>query len=243
MPCVDGYAGGWNYGPGETNRADGYDGFVSDGNPFSNKIVLMDEIQNLLQPSAEIQKSKQRVLMLDRLKSMLATATNSVLVGFCATPLTGEHEQAKPLLDVIKGRGNETLTDEGFISYFMSTPSAVFPLVRPKGVPKTLPVDAVIEFPLMNLTKAASDDGESPTKKPKTTKSKKQCGNLAAYVTKMKKGGEDSSKLSTLCSLGQHYSMAGSFNGPVKTIRGAAGKLLKMPFEGEEPDGNMGYHQ
>ena len=36
---------------------------------------------------AEIQKNKNRVLMLDRLKSMLATCRNSVVVGFTATTL------------------------------------------------------------------------------------------------------------------------------------------------------------
>ena len=63
----------------------------------------MDEVQNLLQPSPEILKSKQRVLMLDRLKSLLSTAKNSVIVGFTATPLIGEESlTVKPLLDVIK---------------------------------------------------------------------------------------------------------------------------------------------
>ena len=69
----------------------------------SNKIVLMDEVQNLLQPSPEIQKSKQRVLMLDKLKCMLATATNCVLVGFTATPLSDRADDARSLLDIIKG--------------------------------------------------------------------------------------------------------------------------------------------
>lgn len=35
--------------------------------------------------------------MLDRLKSMLFTARNSVIVGFTATPLTGDDQSAKAM--------------------------------------------------------------------------------------------------------------------------------------------------
>ncbi|KAL3928708.1 MAG: hypothetical protein SGPRY_002276 [Prymnesium sp.] len=223
--CPDGYAGCWNYGPGEHHVTDGYADFVDkqDGNPFSNKIVLMDEVQNLLQPSAEIQKSKQRVLMLDKLKSMLATATNSVLVGFTATPLVGEEEEAKPLLDVIKGRGRESLLDEGFVSYFMSTPSAVFPLVSPSKVPTEVPTELLRSVELKNFPTVTVDDA---------TKSK-PAGNLAAYCKEASKGADDC-KLSARCSLGQHFATAGRKDGAIRVLKGSEGALMKQPFSRDE---------
>lgn len=189
----------------------------------SNKIVLMDEVQNLLQPSAEIQKSKQRVLMLDKLKSMLATATNSVLVGFTATPLVGEEEEAKPLLDVIKGRGRESLPDEGFVSYFMSTPSAVFPLVSPSKVPTEVPTELLRSVELQNFPTVTVDDA---------TKSK-PAGNLAAYCKEVSKGADDC-KLSARCSLGQHFATAGRKDGAIRVLKGSEGALMKQPFSRDE---------
>ena len=51
-----------------------------DGNPFSNKIILMDEVHNLISPSSDILKSSKRAAAVERLRLMLHTATNSVLV-------------------------------------------------------------------------------------------------------------------------------------------------------------------
>jgi len=186
----------------------------------------MDEVQNLLQPSPEIQKSKQRVLMLDKLKCMLATAKNTTLVGFTATPLVGDDEAAKPLLDVIKGRGKESLSDEGFVSYFMGTPSAVFPLVYPTQVPAELPDTLLRPVELKNFPEAHVDD----TGPAKPSKQQKSAGNLYAYLKELSMGA-DEGKLSERCSLGQYFATAGRKDGvAIQVLKGNEGTLLKRSF-------------
>lgn len=194
----------------------------------SNKIVLMDEVQNLVQPSAEIQKSAQRVEMLQKLKRMLATAKNTVLVGFTATPLIdGENSPAERLLKVIRGPlRSGASSNEGFISYFMATPSAVFPAVFPPDVPAALPDEILRPVSLENF--AAQDAAQKKKKK-------KVFGNLAQYQTEMRKvGGPDEAKLRALCSLGQSSSYAGKCGGarqaPIQVLKGDEGKLLRCPF-------------
>ena len=73
--CPDGYAGSY---PAKLPRNGGYPDFPCGGNPFSNKIVLMDEVHNLVRPSAEILRNEKRMLMLQRLRVLLRTAENSV---------------------------------------------------------------------------------------------------------------------------------------------------------------------
>ena len=196
----------------------------------SNKIVLMDEVQNLLQPSPEIQKSKQRVLMLDKLKCMLATAKNSVLVGFTATPLVGDDEAAKPLLDVIKGRGRESLLDEGFVSYFMSTPSAVFPLVSPSKVPAELPAELLQSVELKDFATVPPTVPVDDAAPAKPVKPLKPAGNQDAYRKEVSKGADDA-KLSERCSLGQYFATAGRKDGAIHVLKGKEGALLRRPFD------------
>ena len=212
--CPDGYGGGWCYGPGQVfSTEDGYVEYESDGNPFSNKIVLMDEFHNLVKPSPEIRKSPTRMMMLDMLKEMLRTAKNSVLVGFTATPLVGDNG-AKELLDIIKGKGNEGLADEGFLSYFMGSPRPVFPTVVP-------PVSQIIErsktVPIQNL--------------PDTKR-----GNLREYC----KHQNDEVKALQRCSLGQHFGTAGQLT-ILATLKGGDGKLCGEAFPEEEPHPSFGY--
>lgn len=191
--------------------------------------------------------------MVDRLKSMLATAKNSVVVGFTATPLVqneeGSFPNAKPLLDVIKGANSEgRLLDEGFTSYFMSTPTAVFPRVEPSSIPDDVPDKLFVKVPLQNFPTPSPTDPSPETtadgekKKGGKKKESKVFGNLAAYQEEKSKKGESSAKLGMLCSLGQHYSSAGAMGGPIERIRGDEGKLLKQAFECVEP-GPTGYVQ
>ena len=207
----------------------------------SNKIVLMDEVQNLVQPSAEIQKSAQRVEMLQKLKRMLATAKNTVLVGFTATPLLdGENSPAERLLDVIRGPlRNGTLSNEGFIAYFMATPSAVFPAVTPSGVPAALPDEMLRKVSLQNFAAEESVELDGDDKK-KKKKKKKVSGNLAQYLAELRKeGGPDEAKLRALCSLGQSSSFAGGFGAgrPIQVLKGGEGKLLRCAFpSAPDPD-------
>ena len=113
---------------------DGYADFVDDGqrcNPFSNKIVLMDEVHNLIAPSDEILRNPRRMQLLRNLRQMLRTAENAVVIGFTATPLSDRADDARGLLDVVKGHRAKALSDEGFVSFYMDTPASCFPAVRP----------------------------------------------------------------------------------------------------------------
>ena len=75
--CPDGYNGGY---PRQAKRGidsngvlDGYADFVDDGhrcNPFSNKIVLMDEVHNLIAPSDEILRNPRRMQLLRNLRQV-----------------------------------------------------------------------------------------------------------------------------------------------------------------------------
>lgn len=47
-------------------------------NPFSNKIVLMDEVHNLVSPAPHLLKNVHCRRSLDRLRTLLATATNCI---------------------------------------------------------------------------------------------------------------------------------------------------------------------
>jgi hypothetical protein len=49
-------------------------------NPFSNKIVLMDEVHNLVAPAPHLLKNVHCRRALQRLRHLLASATNCVVV-------------------------------------------------------------------------------------------------------------------------------------------------------------------
>lgn len=237
--CPDGYGGGWMFNsapPPEADRytstdgtsvntgwlEDGYEEYQSDGNPFSNKIVLMDEFHNLVSPSQDIRKSPTRMLMLNMLKEMLRTAKNSVIVGFTATPLVDKDGTAKELLDIIKGKGNEHLADEGFISYFMGSPTPAFPIVVPP--PNSISDLLIRKVEIENFS------------------SQSERGNLREY----RKKEHDESKALLRCSLGQHFTHAGSIK-IMETLKGCQGKLCGEFFDVEEvesgwcPDRVRGY--
>lgn len=91
--------------------------------------VLMDEVHNLVCPSAEILRNPKRMLMLQvealsfsldfifgepsllllpfalqRLRQLLRTAENSVVIGLSGTPLSDQPGETSALLGLIKGR-------------------------------------------------------------------------------------------------------------------------------------------
>ena len=79
--CPDGYNGGY---PRQAKRGvdssngvlDGYADFADDErrcNPFSNKIVLMDEVHNLVAPSDEILRNPRRIQLLRNLRQVNPT--------------------------------------------------------------------------------------------------------------------------------------------------------------------------
>ena len=99
--------------------------FETRGKEYSNKIVLMDEVHNLVTPSLELSKYQNK---LNKLKNAIYDSKNTVLGGFTATPIVRGMEKAKELLKVVKGttKGN----NEGYISYFNELPRAIYPSIK-----------------------------------------------------------------------------------------------------------------
>lgn len=99
-------------------------------NPFDNKIILMDEVHNLIRPTVGVDKRLQ--VRLERLRKALYSAHNSVIVGLTATPFVKTEQDGRDLLTMI--RGEEYMhapTNEGFISYFNTLPVTIYPEIRP----------------------------------------------------------------------------------------------------------------
>ena len=63
----------------------------------------MDEVHNLVRPSAEILRNEKRMLMLMRLRQLLRTAENAVVIGLSGTPLCDVPAEAQALQNLIKG--------------------------------------------------------------------------------------------------------------------------------------------
>lgn len=100
-------------------------------NVYTNKIVLMDETHNL------VRSQTQYAEQLHRLRDLLFTAENLVLVGFTGTPILNEPTEGRQLLDIIKGVSAPE-GDEGFLSSFPMRPQPLFPLSLPRGIPDAI---------------------------------------------------------------------------------------------------------
>lgn len=99
-----------------------------DPNVYSGKVVIMDEVHNLVR--AQTQYHEQ----LGRLRTLLTSGKGMVLAGFTGTPILSEPQEGRQLLDIIKGSG-KVQSDEGFISSFPMRPPPLFPTSFPRGVP------------------------------------------------------------------------------------------------------------
>eukprot|EP00930_Biecheleria_cincta_P082500 TRINITY_DN72220_c0_g1_i1.p1 TRINITY_DN72220_c0_g1~~TRINITY_DN72220_c0_g1_i1.p1 ORF type:complete len:1530 (-),score=379.41 TRINITY_DN72220_c0_g1_i1:273-4862(-) len=122
-------------------------------NPYSGKIVIMDECHNLVRPTPVYEEQ------LGRLRIFLHSSTRTVLAGFTGTPVGNEAKEGRLLLEVIKGeKTKEFQADEGFISSFHARGSDDFPREVPvQGVP-----DGVLhEGMLGGLIKRHSMHGEA----------------------------------------------------------------------------------
>eukprot|EP00928_Gymnodinium_smaydae_P047584 TRINITY_DN3176_c0_g2_i1.p1 TRINITY_DN3176_c0_g2~~TRINITY_DN3176_c0_g2_i1.p1 ORF type:complete len:1292 (-),score=332.34 TRINITY_DN3176_c0_g2_i1:386-4261(-) len=108
-------------------------------NVYNRKIVLMDEVHNLVRSNTRYQQQLQV------LRRKLATADDCLLVGFTATPIPNEKSEGRLLLDTIKGDLHLGLFDEGFVSSFPFKPPHLFPKSYPPGVPDTPLTPAVQE--------------------------------------------------------------------------------------------------
>ena len=52
-------------------------------------------VHNLVRPSADILRNEKRMLMLQRLRQLLRTAENSVIIGLTGTPLSDVPAEAR----------------------------------------------------------------------------------------------------------------------------------------------------
>jgi hypothetical protein len=105
-------------------------------NPYSNKVVVLDEIHNLVRPT-------QWKEQLQALRDMLMTANNTALLGVTGTPVQTSTQDIERLLKVVKGPGPRTRNDEGFVSCFLNRPEHIFPQMT-MVVPKLTLRDGVL---------------------------------------------------------------------------------------------------
>lgn len=102
----------------------------SGDNPYDNKIVIMDEVHNLVHPPPDADRRLAKKLI--KLRAALAGAKNCVIVGLTATPLVVGTEDGDELVKMIKGdEYKHTRTSEGFISYFNALPPSIYPTPIP----------------------------------------------------------------------------------------------------------------
>eukprot|EP00931_Biecheleriopsis_adriatica_P087832 TRINITY_DN62248_c0_g1_i1.p1 TRINITY_DN62248_c0_g1~~TRINITY_DN62248_c0_g1_i1.p1 ORF type:complete len:850 (-),score=148.94 TRINITY_DN62248_c0_g1_i1:56-2605(-) len=97
-----------------------------DSNPYSRKVVLMDEGHNLTRPS------RMWHAQLTRLRNLLETAVDCTFMACTGSIAEKEIKDGRDLLNVIKGDSFASLSDEGFMSsYNKRGPS--FPRQLPFG--------------------------------------------------------------------------------------------------------------
>lgn len=101
------------------------------GNAYSNKVVIMDEVHNL------VRSQTQYAEQLAKLRSLLSGASGTVLAGFTGTPILNKAMEGRQLLDIIKG-ASAPRGDGGFLSSFPMRPAGLFPTSLPRGVPDAL---------------------------------------------------------------------------------------------------------
>eukprot|EP00929_Paragymnodinium_shiwhaense_P103469 TRINITY_DN669_c0_g2_i1.p1 TRINITY_DN669_c0_g2~~TRINITY_DN669_c0_g2_i1.p1 ORF type:complete len:1307 (+),score=431.10 TRINITY_DN669_c0_g2_i1:535-3921(+) len=112
----------------------GFDKNGGDKNVYSNKVVIMDEVHNLVRTQTMYGEQ------LARLRDLLYRAKGSVIAGFTGTPIVSEPQEGRQLLDILKG--HQALMrgagDEGFISSFHMRPAPLFPKSLPRGIPDSV---------------------------------------------------------------------------------------------------------
>ena len=179
--------------------------------------------------------------MLRRLRHLLSTAQNSVVVGFTGTPLCDEPSESVSLKDIIKGPAT-SLTDEGFLSYYMDTPRSVFPRVCPAGVPAAVPEVMLRTVALRNLPPPSRDPddpyffGYSRRRAARGNRveyqKKMDAETLSALygripLTQLKQ--DALSRLSKWCAISQAFTYVGQEK-VAKVVHGEAGNLLSVGF-------------
>eukprot|EP00966_Prymnesium_polylepis_P038446 892104-Prymnesium_polylepis.1 len=70
-------------------------------------------VHNLVRPSPEILRNPRRLKLLERLRVLLRTAENSLIIGFTGTPLCDVPRDYGRLKAIVKGDAAAALSDEG----------------------------------------------------------------------------------------------------------------------------------
>jgi superfamily II DNA/RNA helicase len=112
-------------------------------NILEDKIVLMDEAQNLIKPNPEVRKLESTRENLERAREMLRLASASAVAFFTATPVIDDPSDGQNLMRIVRGVANENKpTNEGFITSFVSNPESAYPTVEPlaEEMPKLVSV-------------------------------------------------------------------------------------------------------
>lgn len=108
-------------------------------NPYSGKVVIMDECHNLVRPTQVYEEQ------LGHLRHLLNESTRTVLAGFTGTPVGNDAAEGRQLLDIIKGKVSANSGDEGFVSCFHARDNADFPREVPvRGIPDGVLHDAML---------------------------------------------------------------------------------------------------
>jgi hypothetical protein len=114
------------------------------GNPFNGTIVIGDEAHNLTNPPVDTDgRRRQRYKKVAR---ALSTSTNTNCYLLTATPYSTVFDEARALLDVVKGDKNKNRSDEGFMTMYTTFFGDAFPTTTPTDPRSSLPT--VIPVPI-----------------------------------------------------------------------------------------------
>jgi hypothetical protein len=168
-------------------------------NPADAHTILIDEAHNLVAPSAEWQKTYPAAKKLPRVRELLRTATDSIVVGFTATPFgdaSRPNEDASSdgmeLLRTIKGR--PTPTDEGFVSMYMRPMPNILCEARPDQSHMPARIDVDVRGGGVGAAAAAARQPKAAKSKKKTphTESRVKTGTRSTRIRRLNIGKEPS---------------------------------------------------
>eukprot|EP00697_Spironema_sp_BW2_P001256 gnl/Spiro4/11692_TR6169_c0_g1_i1.p1 gnl/Spiro4/11692_TR6169_c0_g1~~gnl/Spiro4/11692_TR6169_c0_g1_i1.p1 ORF type:complete len:1269 (+),score=378.98 gnl/Spiro4/11692_TR6169_c0_g1_i1:59-3865(+) len=185
-------------------------------NPYTNKIVLMDEVHNMTQEKVRVMNWLEK---LEALRDMLGSAENAVVVGLTATPCCSSASEAYPLLRAIRGPHHRSPGDsiqnfEGLVSYFNSSPTSVFPRVLPHGTP-ALAMPHVVQVPLESTNRRVYLEKETEL--------------TARRITGVLSEDTLLSRLSNYCTMATYYTRAGlERTALIETPRTFASKAFRI---------------
>lgn len=92
--------------------------------PLDHKIILMDEYHNLF----DLQHPQHQYIQ--KFRQALMHSTDSVIIGFTATPVIYPHLGASQVLRDIKGLEHEHSGSDGFVSFFYNLPTEIYPRTK-----------------------------------------------------------------------------------------------------------------